>query len=645
MTTKSIYRKDIQVLRGLAVLAVVLFHANEKYFPLGYLGVDVFFVISGFVVTPLIVRIFTEAGRTRRRRFNNLLLFYRRRFFRLAPALALTLIISSVVMFFLDATNYHQRFARQGIATLLLLGNVGAYRYSGDYFAPNPNPLIHTWSLSVEEQIYLFLPLVLMVVFLGRSYHRKIATWVFLVITIFSLTSFFLPSMMQPIYSRAGIDAASLFSFYSPTDRVWQFALGGGAAFLLDSNKITQLTITKPIECILSGGMFSILFLTIPLSLKTSSLIASMFALSLILFRSLEVLPNFLTDIFEWVGDRSYSIYLVHMPLLYIARFSRVTAIGNSDSRLFQSLIAVAASIVLGSISYSKIENRFRETGKVTKLNLKRFTITVTATFIIPILFLGVVDLGSKYKDFGLDKNIPQPSYAGMLDPTCARDSLLGPPCTYLKLGQRKTALLIGDSHAGHISQAFVDAASSQEYRAVVWTHSGCPILFTNSGVRGISKNCIEVNLQMKKWVELNSPNVIIVSEFIKSQYSLSDLKAALLALKSLSSNLLVIENSPVFPDERDFMVARPIIMAPYEPPKSFPESEMQIKDVAASKKISEWASMHGIDTMNIDSLFCESKLCSRYSGGEWLYRDSDHLSVVGGQLTTPQLKAYLRAH
>jgi peptidoglycan/LPS O-acetylase OafA/YrhL len=78
--------------------------------------------------------------------------------------LAVTLAVSAVSIFLLGPIGDHQRFAKQGIATLLLVGNVGASEYSGDYFSPNPNPLVHTWSLSVEEQIYIFLPLILMLI-------------------------------------------------------------------------------------------------------------------------------------------------------------------------------------------------------------------------------------------------------------------------------------------------------------------------------------------------------------------------------------------------------------------------------------------------------------------------------------------------
>lgn len=227
MSSKQKYRKDIQALRGLAVLAVVLFHAKESYFPLGYLGVDVFFVISGFVVTPLIIRIFSEEpkGETRLRKLRN---FYLSRYYRLAPALAVVLSISAVAILLLGYPAEHESFARQGIATLLLVGNLGAYIYSGDYFSPNPNPLVHTWSLSVEEQIYIFLPLLLMLILLNRMNIKKVTLIVFSVITSASFITFLVPALIQPLYTKIGIsDSLGVFSFYSPFSRIWQFTLGG----------------------------------------------------------------------------------------------------------------------------------------------------------------------------------------------------------------------------------------------------------------------------------------------------------------------------------------------------------------------------------------------------------------------------------
>lgn len=124
--SKKNYRNDLQVIRGLAVSAVILFHLNERVFPFGYLGVDVFFVISSYVVTPLIVEIFIGS----KSRTYNLKYFFIRRFYRLAPALIAVLTLSTILIFLFASPVEHKRFALQGIATLALIGNIGAYKYN-----------------------------------------------------------------------------------------------------------------------------------------------------------------------------------------------------------------------------------------------------------------------------------------------------------------------------------------------------------------------------------------------------------------------------------------------------------------------------------------------------------------------------------
>jgi len=363
MFSQTNYRRDIQALRGLSVLAVVLFHAEESYFPLGYLGVDIFFVISGFVVTPLILRIFTDQVNGGGR-LSNLKFFYKRRFYRLAPALAVMLVISAVSIFLLGPINDWQRFARQGIATLLLVGNLGAYTYSGNYFSSNPNPLVHSWSLSVEEQIYIVLPLIMMLILHNRRSLKKITAVVFGVISVLSFISFLFPTILEPLYSRVGIELASQFSFYSPTDRIWQFTVGGLTFLLLDQYQNHIRKIPKNIHLLIVIVVIMILFGTVHVNLTVSSILASLFAVIIILFKSLDVLPNFVMQRLVWVGDRSYSIYLVHMPLLYLAKYSPTTQIGSGENPIIQSTIGVVASVLLGALSFSKIENRYRNKGK-----------------------------------------------------------------------------------------------------------------------------------------------------------------------------------------------------------------------------------------------------------------------------------------
>jgi hypothetical protein len=202
---------------------------------------------------------------------------------------------------------------------------------------------------------------------------------------------------------------------------------------------------------------------------------------------------------------------------------------------------------------------------------------------------------------------------------------------------------LIGDSHAGHISQAVVDAAKSTKWNAVVWTHSSCRIQFQRSIPGQVSDNCIHINNSMKKWVKENKPHAIIVSQRLFSYSSQNDLRDALMTLRLIVPNILLIENNPIFPDEKDFMIDRPIVMPAYKPPKSFPQSNMQTVDKNASDLLAKWARSNEIFTMNFDSLFCKNGVCSRYSDKGWLYRDDDHFSVVGAELTIPQIITFLK--
>jgi peptidoglycan/LPS O-acetylase OafA/YrhL len=636
------YRRDIQSLRGLAVLAVVLFHMEERYFPLGYLGVDVFFVISGFVVTPLILRIFTDQS-NEGGRLTNLKYFYKRRFYRLAPALAVTLTVSAVSIFLLGPTGDHQWFARQGVATLLLIGNAGAYKYSGgDYFSPNPNPLVHTWSLSVEEQIYIFLPLILIVILHNRTRLKKVIAVVLGCISAISFVSFLFPEILQPLYSRAGITGASQFSFFSPLDRIWQFALGGLGFLLVDRSNERIKEIPKSIHSTFVIVIVIILFGPIHIGLRSSSILASLFAVFVIIFKSLEVFPDFLIEKLEWLGDRSYSIYLVHMPLVYIAKHSPVSQIGNSENRIVQSTIAVLASILLGALSYSKIENRYRNRGKSDNTSVKTKAISLLLTFVIPLTIFASIDYGQRNQYWGLDRNIPQPPFAAFLDPNCERESWNGPPCTYANKGATKSVLLLGDSQAGHISQAVIDAAKRVNWNSVIWTHSGCKFQVQDQEKK-VRDICIKNNRRAVEWVIQHTPDVIIVSQSISSESNLSDLENALSVLRSIVPNILLIENTPIFPDGKDFMVSRPLVMSPYEPPESFLLTEMESSDKYSSNQLAMWGRTNGILTMDFTPLFCSEKICSRFSNGLWLYRDSVHLSVDGAELAIPQIENFLK--
>lgn len=637
-TTK--YRIDIQALRGLAVIAVVLFHTNERISPMGFLGVDIFFVISGFVVTPLFLRTF-DAG-TIKKRISLLKDFYLRRFYRLAPALAVTLMASAAIVFLLVSPSEHQRISGQGIATLLIAGNFGAYKYSGDYFFPNPNPLIHTWSLSIEEQLYIVIPLALFLILWKRKNRKSISFSFFGILTVVSLMIFLSPQLSQIVNSAIGIKL-SQFSFYSPFERTWQFTLGGLIHLVFEDKKKIHTNFSNIFQLIPTLIIFFILFSPFTINQKFGSLIVSLLTSTILYFSLFGKLPDLILNRLEWFGDRSYSIYLIHMPVLSVAKYSRITQIGSGNERFIQCVIALVLIGALGTISYSRVENRFRNRYKDNKWGFRLLSKDLLYTTLVPLIIFGAMQIGNNHGYWGVDRNIEQPLYAGEIDKECARDSEKGGPCKYVLGDATKTVLLVGDSHAGHISQAVVDTAKKIHWNAVVWTHSGCLVQFTLLTKKNLSDSCLQVNLEMKEWVKTNKPDAIIISQFVHKDSPQKNLRDAITKLKFHVPNILLISNNPIFPDGKDFMIDRPIIMPTYNPPKEYLRDDMDNSDHFASQMMARWADQRGVRILDVDSIFCDSSACSRFLNGKWLYRDDDHFSLEGGQLTARPIERYLQ--
>jgi peptidoglycan/LPS O-acetylase OafA/YrhL len=447
MIFDKLYRADIQALRGLSVLAVVLFHTNKDRFYLGYLGVDVFFVISGFVVTPLILRIFIKFPNLEQDKYR-LKDFLIARFFRLAPALTSTILFSGLIIFLLDPFLNQQNFARQGISAIFLLANFSAYKYSGDYFSNDQNPLIHTWSLSVEEQIYFLILVLFTMIFPKRNGSINRAFLCFLIITVTSFISFLFPWMLKSIYSELGIESHTQISFYSPLDRIWQFTLGG-LVFIFVNRSRLKLRKKKNLNLLnvfIVSTLFLTLFSSFSINQKTSSIVASSLAVLSLAFKSLEIFPKLLFRLFEWLGDRSYSIYLVHMPIIYIVNklFERFDI--RSDQMVLQNICSIILTVIIGTLSYSKVENKFRNINNRQKNSIRHYVISIFFAYLIPLALLFPVGLqpnNNMYKD-RLDNGICK-FWTPILD---ANFYTRFNACN-LEYG--KATIILGDSHALNI--------------------------------------------------------------------------------------------------------------------------------------------------------------------------------------------------
>jgi peptidoglycan/LPS O-acetylase OafA/YrhL len=632
-----VYRVDIQWLRAFAILSVLLYHAGEKIIPNGYLGVDVFFVVSGFVVAPLIERIFLNeriSGKLR-----GIYLFYMRRFWRLAPTMGFVIGVSTFFVILLASPSEHWRIAQQAFYSMIIAGNVGAIKFSGDYFSPTPNPFIHLWSLSVEEQIYFFLPILCLIIsFFIRK--RVFSLCTLAILGCISFVLFLFPHDYFVFFKFMGFASEVDFVFYSAFTRFWQFAVG--AILFLITQTLPQLKYPAKLRVFWILILLLVLFTPLGLVPKSGTVLITLITLLTLIPSSNQVEWERLSNLFVWFGNRSYSIYLVHMPILYFAKYSPVLDISLQESRAIQSVIGVLLSILLGALIHSTVENKSRMFGKMNSRDQKKKLQFLMLSMLIPFGILLILNFGERSNYWGLMHELNKPPYAGDLDPKCKRDSDLGFPCIYQHPSAQKSVLLVGDSHAGHYSQALIEASRNENWNSAIWSQGSCLFDVNPTEQVIISDHCLARNKKVLDWIGKEKPQLIIVSQYVKANLDQSGIRNSLSLLRNMGMRVLIIENNPVFPDEKDYMVARPLLMKPYKPPKSFPISAMNDSDTYASEALISWAKANGIETLKVKSYYCNNMDCKRFDKGEWLYTDDDHLSVAGANKLIPKLSQIL---
>lgn len=565
--------------------------------------------------------------------------------------MAVTLAISAISVFLLGLMGDYQRFAKQGIATLLLVGNFGAYKYSGDYFSPNPNPLVHTWSLSVEEQIYILLPLILLLLIRNGMNLKNVTVVVLGFISTISFASFLFPSILQPLYSRAGIELASQFSFYSPINRIWQFTIGGLSFLLLDryQNRVRKIPVGIHLLGVITVVM--ILFGPLHINLKVSSILASLIAAIIILFKSLDILPDYPIKKLEWVGDRSYSIYLVHMPLLYLAMYSPATQIGNSENRIIQSTIAVIVSILLGALSYSKIENKYRNRGKAEHSDLKTIAVSLVVTLFIPVAIFVSLDRSNAFilKNSGLP--VPSKILPWGWDKECQfyspQPNINDEPCKYGNHNSGKSILLIGDSHAASASRAIISLGNSNEMDTFVFTFGGCSFVLSNKDFKPsysypyLTPDCIKHNQWILNFIQNSKPTVVIYAH-----RSSSIMVSPNNSRSRAQYNKMVVKNLKVLMQENielihigstpELLQSATVVQDGLNFKSKFSKIPFEDNSFWEKNKVSDYY-------LDVIDIFCPGKVCRNNSNKGWLFQDGDHLSEPGANRLIPELDPLIK--
>lgn len=340
MMGENTYRPEIDGLRGIAIALVITFHAFPSALPGGWVGVDVFFVVSGYLITSLILR------QLRLGEFS-LSEFFRRRVRRLAPAFIVVISLTTLVSWLTLAPSRMPDVSLSAFAALTGWSNFYFLAEMGDYFAPptSRQPLIHTWSLSVEEQFYLVFPLLLILLF--RWNRGRLSIWI---------AGLLAGSFLLALFG--GLDGESTY-FLLPT-RMWELLVGSYLA-VLPSKGAQRNPRAHPLWTGVGGaGLLAIIsagFWTPSSNYMALSSVAPVLGTALVLISSTKdsTLRTWLEfSPLRYGGLISYSLYLIHQPFLVFARslFFETPTLGI--------IVAISASIVFAIVSYRYIETPFR---------------------------------------------------------------------------------------------------------------------------------------------------------------------------------------------------------------------------------------------------------------------------------------------
>lgn len=474
------YRREIDGLRAIAVLPVILFHAGLDAFSGGFVGVDVFFVISGCLITTIILSEL-EHGRF------SIVNFYERRARRILPALFLIMFVCIPFTWLWLGPNDMKDFSQSLVAVSVFSSNFLFWRESG-YFANTAElkPLLHTWSLAVEEQYYVLFPIFL--IFFWQFGKR----WI-----VLSLCLMFIVSLSLAQWAAYEKPTAA---FYLLPTRVWELLIGAFAAFYLSRSDRNEFGKT-------SGefggwlGVSLIIFSVFCYSEEVPfpsfyALVPTVGAVLIILFATHETtVGQFMGNkIFVGIGLISYSAYLWHQPLFALVRHRSL----NEPSEIELILLSVCA-LVLAYFRWKFVEAPFRNKFNVSRKGIFVMSAVASSGFIMFGL-LGYYSNGFKFRfgeefdRFVLAKNDRNPNQAECLYSGEAYPS----PENYCVLGKGKiVGLLLGDSHADALAHSLSEALSKNGTSLKSATSAGCPPVenvyrFFNSD----RDKCYEINKQ-----------------------------------------------------------------------------------------------------------------------------------------------------
>ncbi len=634
------YRAEIDGLRALAAIPVILFHAGFELFSGGFVGVDVFFVISGYLITTILIEDIEN------KRFS-IVNFYERRARRILPALFFVMLVCIPFAWMWMLPSQMKDFSQSLVAVSLFASNILFWQESG-YFdaAAEEKPLLHTWSLAVEEQYYVLFPIFLI---LAWRFGKSRVFWMIVVMAAISLLLSEWEWRKQPTAN-----------FYLAPTRAWELFAGSIAAFVVQKQGVQKNNLLALVGLV--AIIFSIFFYdeTTPFP-SVYALVPVLGVVLLVLYAEKETIAAKLlsTKGIVGIGLISYSAYLWHQPLFAFARIRSL----EHPSLLYMSVLSLS-SLLLAYFSWRFIEAPFRNNNFVTRSQI----FSVSGTFLIAFMIFGyaghkeIINSNYSIEKFSNWRDINPCAVTQNNTAENLTDNILS-EC----LEGDTNYILLGDSHAESLSQAFRNVINEEGGRLLSLLDIGClPVLGTTR--IPLQQQCLLNKENYWQMVRQTNATVILSSRWRLNlvgprfdnkeggvEYGKSGLNHVIdksddiishvekfISDVALNRRVIIISQIPEagwnVPERNARLGGKTTITTSFDVYKSANEPIINLFERLANNP--------NIDVINVENIICNTDFnerCLNSIDGSSLYRDDDHPSPLLATMIANSLSDILR--
>lgn len=581
---KAANRIDIQVMRALSVIMVVGYHLRMPGIQNGFLGVDVFFIISGF----LMAQTYKESKPSE---------FYLRRAKRLLPAYFFVIFFTIIVSALVTVSSDFNQVLEQAKSAILIIPNYFFWAQDSYFSSRNFNPLLNLWSLGIELQFYLFVPLI-------NWLSKK--RYVLGALCLFTFAS-----------CLAVLSVSPKTAFFLTPFRFWEFLAGYIVFKASKNNKFRKLDKFR-IQFI--SFLLVLLILIFPIDSMSTSIFRGQpgipaalltILICLILLSETQIPINSATKIFSLVGDYSYSIYLIHFPLLILLTYKPFSGNGFENLNLPSLLLYTLLLFVLSFLVFNLVENRYRK----SKLSYKTFVSII-------VLFLASLPLSnalkvSTYSEF--EKKVSN-AYFDRAGYRCGKIFRVihptSPICKLTSEVSGKNILLLGNSHADSIKNVFTEVANYEGKVTFFWVQND-PLNGGRQSTDFIVKSIVNHRIQS------------VFLHYSAGAVKRQTLSRFVLKLKQENIEVVILGPVPTWPES----VPESMWLHPEDPFATQTYSDFLSKNEREVRELRHFSKNYSLKYVDLAKPFCMDVCQYADKSGIPYYWDEGHLTLSGANV------------